>query len=418
MHRPQRERSGLDLAARGVLKLDIRAFHSYDHFHRLVKGSLVVKLKVPDLTERAEAALRGALAEVPFLRPDAEKGLRVAELTTGRPDLELRITPVSNRAPLFVLVEVKRSGEPRYARDAINQLLRYREARPGAYLVFAAPYISPETTALCATEGVGTIDFAGNCFLSFGEVFIRREGRPNPFAKRRGLRSLYAPKSERVLRVLLADPRAAWKTIRLAIEAGVSIGQVAKVKQLLADRELIAIGKNGFTLSNPQALLQDWSRSYRLERSTERGYYSSLPVAEAERAVAKRCAADDVTYALTSFSGAARYAPFVRYQQATIYVGTDPESVAGKIGLKKVDSGANVRILEPYDEGVFYRSQLIDGIAVASAIQVFLDLQSARARGEEASGFLLREVIEKTWEKPARTTRPKPSKRRGQSSSS
>ncbi len=377
-----------------------------------------MKRELSDLSERAEAVLKGALAEVPFLRLDTAMGWRVAEPAPGKPDLDLRIRVASTEAQLSFLVEVKQSGEPRYARDAINQLLRYRQARPNAYLVFAAPYISPDTVALCAAEGVGTIDFAGNCFLSFGEIFIRREGRPNPFAKRRGLRSLYAPKSERILRVLLQDPRVAWKTVALATQARVSLGQVAKVKQHLADRELTKVGEQGFALSDPRALLRDWTQFYRIGRNTERGYYSPLPIAEVERALAKRCAADGVAYALTAFSGAARYAPFVRYQQATIYVGADPAPSVAKVGLKSVASGANVRILEPYDDGVFYDSREIDGVRVASALQVFLDLQSARGRGEEAAAFLLREVIEKSWETPAKTTRPTRSKRRAPSSSS
>jgi len=123
-----------------------------------------------------------------------------------------------------------------------------------------APYISPQAAEICAKEGIGYLDLAGNCRLSFGQVFIRREGIRNPFARKRDLRSLYAPKSTRILRVLLMR-KSAWKTQALADEAGVSLGQVANVKKLLRDREWVADGEEGFKLTNPRSLLADWAEN-------------------------------------------------------------------------------------------------------------------------------------------------------------
>ena len=58
----------------------------------------------------------------------------------------------------------------------------------------------------------------------------------------------------------------------------------------------------------------------------------------------------------------------------------------------KVDS-----ILEPYDEGVLYRLQTIDGSIVVSDIQLYLDLISYKERGEEAAKFLYEQRISKSW---------------------
>ena len=96
---------------------------------------------------------------------------------------------------------------------------------------------------------MGYVDLAGNCHLAFGQVFIRKECRSNPYVQRRDPRSLYSPKAERVLRVLLSNPNRAWKTEALSAEARVSLGQVANVKRLLADREWIQVGTEGFRLS-------------------------------------------------------------------------------------------------------------------------------------------------------------------------
>ncbi len=64
----------------------------------------------------------------------------------------------------------------------VNQLRLYLPTLPDAYGVFMAPYVSPKTAEICTKEGVGYIDLAGNCRLSFDGVFIERQGIPNPFS--------------------------------------------------------------------------------------------------------------------------------------------------------------------------------------------------------------------------------------------
>lgn len=59
------------------------------------------------------------------------------------------------------------------------------------------------------------------------------------------------------------------------------------------------------------------------------------------------------------------------------------EGVPPQFALKKVPSGANMSILLPYDEGVFYGVREIGGAQVASPLQVYLDVRTFRGRGEE-----------------------------------
>ncbi len=68
-----------------------------------------------------------------------------------------------------------------------------------------------------------------------------------------------------------------------------------------------------------------------------------------------------------------------------------------KLGLKPVSSGAVITLIEPHDEGVFYGMEMHDGVPVVSAVQTYLDLVKQAARGEEAAGAVLREVIEPSW---------------------
>ncbi len=84
-------------------------------------------------------------------------------------------------------LEVKNSGQPRIARTVAYQLARFREQDPTLYGVFAAPYISAQTAEICNQEKIGYLDLAGNCWLTFGQVYIEQTGMPNPLCGKTGL---------------------------------------------------------------------------------------------------------------------------------------------------------------------------------------------------------------------------------------
>lgn len=56
-------------------------------------------------------------------------------------------------------------------------------------------------------------------------------------------------------------------------------------------------------------------------------------------------------------------------------------------------SGANVTLLEPYDAGVLQGLREIGGMNVVSDLQLYLDLRSYGARGEEAARAIFEQRI-------------------------
>lgn len=349
------------------------------------------------IMETAQRALQQCLSTIPFIRIEqmtAQPGEYGADV---KPDILAKLSVPDGE--VMLVAGVRSSGQPRVARNAINDIVRMRAAFPRSYGVFVAPYISSRTAEACSQKDVGYVDLAGNCHLSFWPIFVQKEGNPNPFAEKRDLRSLYSPKASRVVRVLLVDPTHWWKTQGLAGESGVSLGQVANVKKLLNDRESIEQSPQGFRLTNPQELLTEWADTYDFRRNNVRDFYSLKSVPEIEAGLADFCARRGINYALTGFSGGARYAPAVRYQRAIAYVEGDAlAEIIDELRLKEVPSGANVTLAVPYDDGVFYGAREIDGTRVVSAIQAYLDLMSIRGRGEEAAQAVLREAIEPTWQ--------------------
>jgi len=353
-----------------------------------------VKLPEKELLDKAEDAIRTSLEGVPFIKINAVQ--KDAGLTRLKPDLWIKLAvPYGEQ---ILIAEVKSSGEPRFVREAAAQLLKYRySAPPGTYGILVAPFISPRAAEICSEEKIGYVDLSGNCRLSFGQIYIERKGEPNLFAKKRDLRSLYSPKAERVLRVLLVNPHGFWKLQKLAEEAEVSIGQVSKVKKILTDQEWIEPEPGRIQLIKPIELLSDWAANYDSKRNVVRDFYTLKKTSEFEADLAEVCGQRGIEYALTGFSAAARLAPAVRYQRAMAYVNLPQEDLASLLGLKEVTSGANVSLLRPYDEGVFYGGRAVDEARIASPVQVYLDLISIKGRGEEAAQVILDEVIRPLW---------------------
>jgi len=199
----------------------------------------------PVLELEIRERLLGVLEEVPFLRV---KDWKVEK----REDVDLVLQVTAGKEQWRLLVEVKQSGEPRIIRVAAQQLRTLVSDERQSYGVIGAPYISPRTAGICKEAGIGFLDLAGNCRLVFGQVFIERQGFPNPKLERRPLRALFAPKAGRVLRVLLEDPKRSCQVQVLARQAEVSLGLAFKVKQRLLDLEYAQEEEEGLRLIKPE----------------------------------------------------------------------------------------------------------------------------------------------------------------------
>ncbi len=359
----------------------------------MVKRIVTVKKSGKNIEEQVENALQESLAKVPFIKVlSVQRDLKFGQMKV---DLFAQIKVGTDEKCL--VVEVKSNGQPRYARQAVNQLLRFRDLNPQCYCIFMAPYISPRAAEICIESDIGYMDLAGNSFLNFEKVHIEKTGQPNPYSEKKELRSLYSPKASRVLRALLENPRKKWKVAEIALETSVSLGQVSKVKNLLANKELIKDAHGGFELIDPARLLQDWSENYSYRKNRIFKYYSMNSIPDIEWALSQACTNSGRQYALTSFSGAARLKAFVKYQRVFAFVQGDVPKLATSLNLKEVDSGENIILLEPYDEGVFYGSTVVESISIANPIQIYLDLKGYRGRGEEAAEAILEGVIKNRW---------------------
>ena len=358
-----------------------------------------------ELEYRAAAALRELLAQVPVI------ALTAVDVAPRKwPDILAHIDVSGRRRTL--ICEIKASGQPRHVRTALLQLREYAAPLGDAAVpLFIAPYLSPEAQALCRQHQVGFLDLQGNARLVFDGVFIERLVASKPPAERRELKSIFKPKSAQVLRVMLRDPRRAWRVAELAAAADVSLGHVSNVRNALLDREWANADQDGLFLSEPDALLDSWRNVYEPPAGRRLGFYTTLHGSAFEEAARKGLDAGNKSglALLASFSAAKWLAPYARAGTQYFYA-DDAGLNALRIELKlsATTKGENVLVILPKDRGLLHDAvEPAPGIVCTSPVQTYLDLAAAGERGREAAEHLRKERLAwPRWLPPSRSRRP------------
>ncbi|MCE9635885.1 MAG: hypothetical protein K8T90_09285 [Planctomycetes bacterium] len=319
-----------------------------------------------------------------------------------------------------------RTAEPRIVRQTIDRELAgmRQRAADAAGLVILAPFISAEAAAICRDAGVGSADFEGNAALDLGAVLLvidRRAGR-RPRRAPREMVSLFAPKSARVLRLMLANPGLPWLVTEMARQAGISLGHASNVRTALLDREWGCLEGGRIRLARPRALLEAWGHVHRLRRPKRQRFHTLLHGTELMTALgaASRVSAAPATgdaadtphppFVLSSFSAADDIAPYVPPQG--LYVSTTAagvDALRSGLGLEPSARGPNVIVTVLRDDGALrdavptgrIRSPGdpggVPGVSRTSAVQTWLDLMQEGGRGEEAAQHLLDTFIAPRW---------------------
>ncbi len=347
------------------------------------------KLNERELEPQFQAALRGLVARVPFLKlASLKQDVKLGKDRIGRPDwlAELRVGDES----WTLVAEGKKSGQPREVRSAVLQLKHYLSLLPPdkpSHGLVLAPFISEESARICAEAGVGYADFAGNARLSFDRIFIETRAAEKPPGVKREAKSVFSPKATRVLRVLLQGPLRAWKVKDLSAAADVSLGHVSAVRQQLLAREWAAEEEEGLRIRKPDALLDAWAAADDWEKRTETREYSLLEHDPAKVAAKLEETLGGKKHAFTQWFGAFLRQPYALPIVTTVYVEDFPDEglLKNKLQARRVDAGGRLRLVKPKDEGVFLCPQEIRGRQVVCDVQLYLDVIRAGLRGDEAA---------------------------------
>jgi hypothetical protein len=336
-----------------------------------------------------------AAQRVRDLLPRASEWEQSVDVKVGGQTADLLMKFKLGGRPHTLVLGATSLGQPRHIREAVTRLSEIRRAMPEAYPVAVSPYISPQSAALLKRSGLGYLDLSGNCHLSFENILIEKEGKPNLRPANRPLKSLFAPRATRVVRVVLVDPQHAWRLEELAKAAEVSLGHAHNVVKRL--EELSWVERNSqqrIQLTRPAELLEAWVEAYSYRQNDVQAYFSGERIARGLVVELGRAAHEARRrYAFTLHSGAALVAPNVRFPAIHCYLEGDPEPVARALGLRPGEGEGNVYFLTPYDHGVFYAPLAKGGLPVVCLPQLYADLYHYERRGREQAAHLRREAM-------------------------
>lgn len=300
-----------------------------------------------------------------------------------------------------LIVECKRALVTRDLPRVLEQLNAYSAALPTPALpVVVSRYLPGSVRDWLDGNDVSYVDATGNLRLvsRAPAVYLRDRGADkDPFRRPgRPRGTLRGVPAARVVRAL-ADLEVPLPVSRLVKESRGSTGATYRVIEFLEEEALLTRGQRGVIEQvRWRELLERWSQDYDFQRDNVIRRYlqpRGLPTLTASLA-----GSSTLRYAVTGSLAAQRWAPYAPARLAAVYV-EDPGVAARVLGLREVDSGANVLLAIPASDVVFDRSSTHEGVIFAAPSQVAVDLLTGPGRNPSEGQELLdwMESNESAW---------------------
>ncbi|MXW86561.1 MAG: hypothetical protein F4Z55_11975 [Boseongicola sp. SB0667_bin_21] len=306
-----------------------------------------------------------------------------------------------------LLIEMKKDVYPRDVRQALWQLRdsaprsRHPEEKREAASFLIARSISPGARELLRSERVGYYDSGGSLFLPAGNIYVYVD-KPPPKGMSRSIRSLFSGRRAQVLHAVLQRDREWFGVKGIANQARVSPATAWQVLTELEKFEWVVSRGQGpgkeRHLQEPGALLDAWVKQQAVMRPPSMRRYF-VPAARGEGLVekfAEACAVSNAEYAITHEAAGQRYAPFlstVSQVRCRLPGGPAADKALGALDARSADQGANLAIIEVRSPGELLFRESVNGIWLASAVQVYLDLMRSEGRATEMAKHLRQERI-------------------------
>ena len=305
-----------------------------------------------------------------------------------RPDIIVK-TKYKNKEKNLV-IEIKSMGEPRIIEQAISQLKLLTNNIENSYPIVASSFLSEKSREICKQLNVGYIDLLGNIYLDLPYLHIDKESKETKPTEKKKQKQLFSPVATRIIRTLLVEPNNEWTIQSLSEKTQVSLGYTHRIIEKLTNELFIDRNKNyKLTLKDKSRLLDTWRESYSFENNSIKSFYTIEKNKDVLfKKIEETSNSIETHYAFTLHSGASFIAPFVRYTDIHMYIESKIDQWVKKLDLRPVESGANIYLISPFDEGVFQGLQTIDKKNIVSNIQLYLDLYNYPKRGREQADFL------------------------------
>jgi hypothetical protein len=307
---------------------------------------------------------------------------------------------------LTILVQVKKTVYPRDVRQALWQFrelshsAEHRQDRETQFLLIAES-ISPGAKESLTAERIGYFDSGGSLFLPAQNTYLYIV-KPAPKSLQRSMRSVFTGRRAQVVHALLMHHWDWFGVKDIAALAKVSPSTASEVLSELDRFDWVVSRGQGPIkerhLSEPAALLDAWVKQLPLLRQPiVRRYY--VPNVKTDALIERldhAFGAHQLRYAVSYEAAAQRYAPFlsmVSQVRTRVLSIPNADAAVADMGARLVDEGSNFAIVETESAGELQFSEQVDGIWLASPVQVYLDLLRGEGRAKEMADHLRKEKI-------------------------
>lgn len=358
---------------------------------------------------REDAITTALLSNTPF-QGLPEITVESVSSQKGPPDLTIILKVAGRHVTLYG--ELKNRCSPLAVAQIAPWLRQLKQGQPSAGVALICPSLSAESQRICLENGIDFIDLAGNVSIQIpGSLYIYRAGRkPIPGTGSEGLRDPFSGRASRILRVLLEKPRP-WKITEIAAELDnesqptsaqldftVSLASISKVVKSLTEQLLVRREDSIVSIPEPKRLLLKWAEQYR-ERYKWRmrsSFKVRNPFGDNLLNVSQGLRDRTPTFAFTGVAAAMQEAPYVDLNSIDVVLTREEARALDSLEPSRA-RGVDLRIIIPYDLGVFLYGREINGIPIVSPVQVFLDLYARGGRDLKQAEYYLSAVLEPRW---------------------
>lgn len=298
------------------------------------------------------------------------------------------ISPDDER--VAVVMEAHSWLDPRHVKEAAEQIQALVDSdTPAAIPIITAPFLSPRSRKMLHDYGVGCVDVTGNIHIEVPKpglhVSVPGTDR-NPWPKESELQSLRGRGAARSVRAII-DSTPPFGVRDLAAARDVSAASLSRVLALLEREGLVRRTTKGQVSDvDWKGSIERWAEDYdQITSNTATAYLWPRGMAP----MAGCLATAGIAYVATGAYAAQKFSPIAPTKIVTLYV-ENPVLTVNRLGLREVDAGANVVLLEPFDSVVFERAATRDGLRCVAPSQLAVDLLTGPGREPTQGEELLR----------------------------
>jgi hypothetical protein len=295
------------------------------------------------------------------------------------------------------LVECKGTAARAPLLMALRQFSEIKDSfKKEAIPLIVVPYMGKSGMDFCQEHDLSWVDLSGNAHIKAPRLLIHVEGRKNRFKSVGRPANVFAPKSARIVRLLLIESGKAYNQREISQITGLDEGHTSRIVRRLEEINLIDRDEQGYLRpSDPNQLLDAWLETYDFSRhQIIKGHVAARSGEELLKRMSQILAEHKIDYAATGLAGAWQYTHFAMFRLAILFLADPPrKNIFDLLHFREDDRGANTWLVVPNDKGVFYGSSSHNNIVCVHPVQIYLDLKGHPERSKEAAAIIRQESL-------------------------